>query len=510
MKTLTISPRFFAIEKKNYTDWKFAFWRELFQNSLDAGAGKIECLITESGENHSIIQFNDDGKGMSQKVLEDVFLTMGETSKLDGETKGGYGKARNLTCFSADYYKIISQDYICEGIGANYEIKKGKQFVRGVKFEAKIEATKDELIERFKQIVYLSRINSIVILNGENLNDSYRMGTFCREMDCGFVYANKSNEKIKNKLIVRVDGLVTFVHYTAAKAGVTVEIHLKNSRDILSATRDNLNYKYKTQLDEFLGELAADTTSALKDRSRRFIKYINKSKAFVSRIKEILSSGKEVSINQIIPANLIPAAQTAIVKQIINSSPDSSYSGGDVGLGSRVLPLSQEYLTKSTCPILDSMVIYSDTNNENIKKVIKFYDPTENNGTIGADRHKFIKQWKSICEIIGEELSNLTKTEYLWAVGWVFDDDAIAMHMKNEGVSYVMINPVNNEGKLKYSLNNKKDLTRLTVSACHEFVHVAGFNLHNQDFVIYYDALLERVMPRIKDVFQACADAKNS
>lgn len=501
MKTLTISPRFFQIEKKNYTDWKFAFFRELFQNGLDAGASKIECFINPKENNKSLIQFRDNGRGMSENVLENVFLAMGETTKNEENGIGGFGKARNLTAFSSDYYIIFSNNYICNGVGASYEITKNKEFVKGVIFEALVDAPADELITRFKNIVFLSRINASVYLNGENLNNSYRTGTFCREMECGRVYANKSNSEIKNKVIVRVNGLVTFTNYTAANAGVTVEIHAEKSREILSATRDSLNYKYKTELDQFLGELAADTQSALKDRSKRFIKYVNKAKGFLSRVKEKANNlTKEVSVGDILPAN-------QVVKQIINSTivsptlPNRNVSN----FGGRLEQINNNPI----CPILESMVIYADTNNENVKKVIKFYDPTQNDGKIGSDRHKFLRQWKNICEIVAGELSNMYNQEYMWAIGVCFDDEAVAMHMKTEGISYIMINPVTNEGKMKYSLNSKSDITKLTISAIHEFVHAAGNQLHNQDFVICYDGLLERVMPRLKDIFHAAADAKN-
>lgn len=497
--SLVISPRLFAIEKKNYTDWEFAFVRELAQNSRDANSSNFNITIkkVDKEENKCLVVFADDGNGMSLEVLNNVFLSLGETSKHTNDSLGGFGKARNLTAFSADYYKITSDSYSCYGVGAQYEIKKSPT-IKGCVFEAQIECPADRLIEKTKRFFSLSNIPVSVILNGEKLNMGYRLGAFCRELSCGRIYANKSNNEIKNKVIVRVNGLVTFTHYTAANAGVTIEIYSHKSREILSATRDNLNHQYTKEVDEFLGELSADTTSALKDRSRRFVKFINKSKGFLSRAKR--------NTNQIASVTESNSTNT-VIKQVLNTN----ITNTNTQLFERSLEQTNriDFSTTKVCPILESMIIYADTNNENIKKVIKFYDPTQNNGSIGVDRHKFLKQWKSICDIVVEELSNLTNSDYMWAVGFCFDDDAVAMHQKTEGISYIMINPVTNDGKMKYSINSKKDFAKMTVSAIHEFCHAAGYQLHNQDFVICYDNLLERVIPRLRDIFHAAAAAKN-
>ena len=40
--TISLSPRFFENELKAYSDWREAFWRELVQNSVDAGCRNID------------------------------------------------------------------------------------------------------------------------------------------------------------------------------------------------------------------------------------------------------------------------------------------------------------------------------------------------------------------------------------------------------------------------------------------------------------------------------------
>ena len=42
METISLSPSFFENELKAYSDWREAFWRELVQNSVDAGCRNID------------------------------------------------------------------------------------------------------------------------------------------------------------------------------------------------------------------------------------------------------------------------------------------------------------------------------------------------------------------------------------------------------------------------------------------------------------------------------------
>src|SRR3546814_5023004 len=102
-----------------------SFWRELFQNSVDAGAKAIRVSSSnEAGkgsfgrdpslENVVRIVFDDDGCGMDRDVLDDVYFAPGETTKKDGEFTGGYGRARLMTCFSQVRYGIRSEEHTSE------------------------------------------------------------------------------------------------------------------------------------------------------------------------------------------------------------------------------------------------------------------------------------------------------------------------------------------------------------------------------------------------------------
>lgn len=116
-----------------YSDWMLAFWREFFQNSVDAGARNIAIGIStekargsfdldaETDENITRIVFDDDGKGMSADVLSNVYFAIGESTKgAEAGSVGGFGRARLMTCFSQKRYSILTSNSFVMGDGPNY------------------------------------------------------------------------------------------------------------------------------------------------------------------------------------------------------------------------------------------------------------------------------------------------------------------------------------------------------------------------------------------------------
>jgi Histidine kinase-, DNA gyrase B-, and HSP90-like ATPase len=77
-----------------FTD-PFAFYRELIQNSIDAGSNRIEVSLAyqpAAKRPMCTAVVADWGEGMSRKVIEDFFLTKFRSSKEDDATKiGKYG-----------------------------------------------------------------------------------------------------------------------------------------------------------------------------------------------------------------------------------------------------------------------------------------------------------------------------------------------------------------------------------------------------------------------------------
>ncbi len=124
---------FWVKERQIYADWTLAMWRELFQNSVDAGAKRIDVSVASMDRRGSFghspqdgqvtrLVFQDNGPGMDEDVLRHVFFRPGETTKKDDTTVGGFGRARLLTCYSQVRFSIHTQDKVVEGDGSSYNI----------------------------------------------------------------------------------------------------------------------------------------------------------------------------------------------------------------------------------------------------------------------------------------------------------------------------------------------------------------------------------------------------
>ena len=65
-----------------------AFVRELIQNSIDAGAGRVDMRVVEVGD-HVEVTLADDGEGMDRETIEDRLLVLFASGKEDDATKIG-------------------------------------------------------------------------------------------------------------------------------------------------------------------------------------------------------------------------------------------------------------------------------------------------------------------------------------------------------------------------------------------------------------------------------------
>lgn len=134
LQDVTTPKEFYLKERENvYSDWMIAFWREFFQNSVDAGAKNIAISINTEKTRGSFDQdadteadvtrivFDDDGSGMNAETLSSVYFAIGKSTKDTGaDSVGGFGRARLMTCFSQKRYSILTQNNFVMGDGPKY------------------------------------------------------------------------------------------------------------------------------------------------------------------------------------------------------------------------------------------------------------------------------------------------------------------------------------------------------------------------------------------------------
>jgi hypothetical protein len=498
MPSVTVPKQFFVKERRMYANWQFAFWRELFQNSTDAKANRIDVDIVKKDDGVIGVSFSDNGSGMNREVLENVYFCLGSTTKLGGDTVGGFGRARLLTCFSMKNYTIHTQDNLVQGEGGSYEIAT-VDYRQGCLLQVEIENENyDKLYQSLDNYLRNSQMYCEVYVNGgrfTNWNYRRKLTRQLEANDSSFahVYVNKSAGNYS--LLVRVSGALMYSQSIGANAQVIVEIHPSMSRDILTANRDGMYSLYSSVLDSFVRELAVDTMTALKPRFRnknatikgRGLIFSQNERTKLSEEAGRLASKSSLEIvDSSGPKELSsPAIRVA---EFIGGIPEVVNNVKPVGV--IIQPLVNR-VGKKYYSNLPDVFIDDDTENEKIRKVIDQYNPENwvvamNGKTLynkGVTMYKLLMLWKVACEYA---ISAMMKkhsdiAQVIWGIGWVFSDTSEARHKFIDGGSALLLNPVDSSGKLCYKLNNQDDQKRLMALAKHEVAHTI-YSYHNEEY----------------------------
>lgn len=488
--SITIGPRFFQTELRNYANPKTAFAREMIQNSRDAGC-TVMRLIIDDGENSSNIRFFDNGKGMSRDILLNKYLVMGETGKEDNDSVGGFGKARVLTCFAAKSYTIVSDNYILSGSGANYEIT-GNELTTGCQFH--IEQPKADWAEYFRYVLDRSTLySSHFYINGERyISKMANKGRLVRMLSFGAVFANKSVKT--KKLIVRVAGIFMFERDIEANAQVVVELDPAMSREVLLSNRDSLVWEKQRELDAFLNELAADTNSALRDRTRTYSRVVNAGMCLTAKANKADKSTPE------------DKASSQAAGTITNTTLNDTYHAPNI----QEAPVDSKLKSLMDDPILQTMMIMNHSNDpKRVALINNFYHPEKWDKPTGT-RYQLLKIWAAINAIVMRELATMQGVDIPYSNGWVFtdsEDRAEAMHTRISGVNYLLLNPIGEDNKIKYSVNNPDNYFDLIVLSCHECSHTIS-GRHDELFSTTFTYLMQAVLKCRKEIVNACKEAK--
>jgi Histidine kinase-, DNA gyrase B-, and HSP90-like ATPase len=493
MPQVQLAANFFKKEREQaYANPPIAIWRELFQNSIDQDVSQIDIALwlANPGDNHINLTFSDNGPGMSRKVLDDVYFNIGNSTKDNDPTKiGGMGRARILTCFAMQSYRILSQDYEVVGHGGHYDVS-NHAWTAGCKLIIEVDeysiATMERALERF---LHESRISARLFLNGERvLNKSLNPGRHVRDLTLAGqtfarVYVNKSVKS--QKVVVRVNGVSMFTNWTEANSQVVVELEASTSRKVLTANRDGLRGEYRSQLDRFLAELAIDTTSALRSRLRRRstvaqgggMKIVRKPVTHSSR-SEV--NQKVVQFGASLQAGVAGQAFAPLARLDPGHVDDTYENAAD--------------LDSWLAQMFGDIYLFDETDNTAMRKALSSYNPdnwkisykhirgTSRPFRKGGNIIRLLLMWHTaINYAIEVGLEPLGKTEVPFAVGFVFADDKLADHREQDNGHVFCLCPVNGDGKLNYAASNRDDLKRLMTYAKHEVTHIA-VAMHSETF----------------------------
>ena len=154
-RVVKVPPESFLAPLQDYNNWPVMFWREIIQNSVDAGCTRM-ILSTKSNNDGSVtISAEDNASGMTLDILENALLTVkGTTKRAGGGTAGGFGEAKRLVLFPWKSYKIHSQDNLITGQHHSYR-HETTSYLQGTKIS--VVMSQDTRTTLKHAIMYLSK-----------------------------------------------------------------------------------------------------------------------------------------------------------------------------------------------------------------------------------------------------------------------------------------------------------------------------------------------------------------
>lgn len=264
-----VPAEYFRKAKSEYADWVTAWWREVIQNAVDAGATRLEATVEKRADENPrqgcFVRFRDNGRGMSQETLLNTFLALGGSEKPDGAI-GGFGYAKNLIAFAHNRYTIATGVERVEGRGGDYEHFQvdAAEAMKGVSIDVDIDDDQIDsysFAERLQALLNASKLprNLEFWLNGEKITPRTPEMPFKTRTELGPLQFRDA-KYAPSKLWVRMGGLAMFP--------VTVWTHDSHfqgvldlngsSLEMLTSNRDSLRADKQQKLQTLVQELATE------------------------------------------------------------------------------------------------------------------------------------------------------------------------------------------------------------------------------------------------------------
>jgi len=187
-----VTENYFLDRLDAYDRWESAFWRELLQNSRDAGATRIDLSSEETtytdpktGQSRPAVLCvcRDNGSGMDRKTLKRAFFTLGGSVKPAGAV-GGFGDAKELILVPWYRYEVRTRDLLAAGQHQRLfsRIQAGQAFVQGTEIKVWMPAHKSTNDSYAVGVLEKSHLTGIrVYVNGERVSADLIGGDKVRE-----------------------------------------------------------------------------------------------------------------------------------------------------------------------------------------------------------------------------------------------------------------------------------------------------------------------------------------
>jgi hypothetical protein len=514
--TIAIPPSYFikAVQGE-YSDYQGAFWRELFQNSLDAGATQIDIEIDEEG-----CSFSDNGSGMDRPTVIDGMLTLGGTVKGE-DAVGGFGQAKNLITLCHSQYQIRSQDWIVEGSSIHYQMTDVPEFYNGTKIVvvacAEFNWSKATMKSKLESLLNHSDIKAQVTINGQDA--SWRRTSATKLVNLHEVagaapewcqlYSEESSHETST-VDVRINGLFMFYVYLGTNIKKHLILELTGAtRKYLTSNRDGLKYQYSNGLSNMLSYVRNNKKTFDKQKQRQWSFRGQKGEIF-TRIHKILKDVAEMipgivwEKDETEIAELVFAKTTEtgnfsaalvtnhIVDMVKNDQEWRDLSPAVIGL-MEVKILEQVQELNTVILEHDLRIDLSDSIYEEIPK--RYYP-----GTFSVRVERILKYWKHALATVNQ----INGLEEEYTIGITLDSSLDGARQVVDGHVVYWINP----DSTSYDYTKSKHLAKAIMQvAAHEIAH-RFVGPHCDAFCLKSERLFLNVLFEVENFAQWAKEAE--
>jgi len=532
-RTVRLGPEFFQAPLKEYSEWPLKWWREVVQNSVDAGCSSMKLGTRDNKDGTITVYAEDDGRGMDRETLLDKFLVLGATTKVGTAGKtGGFGKAKELILLPWLGWRIHTRDIEAVGAGADYRVRTAPMR-QGTRIEVTMSSDADAHTTLTAAKEFLSRCHIPAVefyLENENdpsqntaMNPISYVGNMTRieEGDRFIAYYQEVSGSQRYYAWVRINGLFMFEIYAGALPGQIIVELQGSSLDILHSNRDSLRDRsVQRQVSELQERLAKDTASALRAK-KGFVKkkYERGDKFSAPRIfaptylplDVLVSSDQEEG-----KFDLSRGALAEIVKEYKETvrTDDAVEQAAKIELAKeqlQSLAFSGDRHLEAALTQLSwkpDFILLSEVENFRVPK--RFMPET-----MTTRVKRLASVWVECCRWVLMQLGCSTP----YSVGFYFTPSLSAAYLREEGENWLLLNPfASREGlrlleRINYGDRDQKNVEKELIDTMFQVTNRADFQwlyslavhecTHFADNVMYHD---EAFSSALTINFARCAD----
>lgn len=534
------SARKFKMILQDYSDWRKAWWREVIQNAVDAGATKVNLDVREpSDEDRSdysyfstlpslahlgaidltktkIVRCIDDGGGMSDDVLFNKFLMMGGTGK-EGVTGavGGFGVAKELILLPWIVWSVRTQNKLVVGRGLDYEILE-KPFYPGTIIEVVMPSDCHTPPYQARYVIDKSYLPGVEFTvsegpRSEQVVADFKGDTFVKDVPGGTAkITHKKTAYTRSEVIVRVVGPRGALFMFGENVGISLpgdfiaDIDGALTTKYLTTNRDSFSKEgqaLKNVINEIVAEAAKDVLSFKRKFSDTFKRVYEGSATDRFTTKQIQAKALEELAE-------LPKLQTEEIKYKLGTlTEDAARIAAEeaVAIADRHGKLLNNYIPmparSETVAGAFEAALSEGLNTVEVMTKQLMWRPyfiliNEKQGYVPpADFYpefmstravRLLRVWGELCRFALISLGY----EGTYGIGFQFSDSTGAAYVTDstgDVTDFLVINPlkvdIKKGGQTTKMLDPKKDLDWLWAAAIHEVTHmVDGISYHDESF----------------------------